>query len=88
MNSEKKIIKQFRDKFFNQMPEKSFGWNEQDGDGLRQVENFISNSLFAYKEDLMEKIKQKNIDYLKKLCWSDKDIEYFLRQYNSQKLLN
>ena len=37
------------------------------------------------REDALREVEEKNKDYLKKLCWTDEDIIYFLRQYNSLK---
>lgn len=35
----------------------------------------------AGRDSMKEEIIESNIDYLKKICWSEKDIEMWLRQY-------
>jgi len=47
------------------------------------IKQFISDIITQTREETIREITKSNTDYLTKLCWSDKDIEYFLRQYKS-----
>ena len=50
---------------------------------INEIKQFISQAIDQTREETIREITKSNTDYLTKLCWSDKDIEYFLRQYKS-----
>jgi hypothetical protein len=49
------------------------------------LNGFVSEIITQTREETIREVEDSNKDYLKKLCWTGKDIEYFMGQYNKLK---
>ena len=57
--------------------ENEYPLNTFKGEAKNELIQFVTKQIDKTKAE----VKKSNIDYLKKLCWSEKDISYFLKQY-------
>jgi hypothetical protein len=85
------LSEEFRDKLLktcyafedakDNSPEKIENWEKE----RDNISAFLSQAIDRTREETIREVEDSNKDYLKKLCWTGKDIEYFMGQYNKLK---